>query len=368
LSLDDFRGAAQAVADAMADAEDAIVREELWLREKAPDAVEACEDALKQVAFVEHACTHVLGEFLEADSPRPRGTQFRGTPCDRFSNHPSFRGNISAYFAEWPAVNECSVLEQLRRRIVEAHAHDGRLSLIEQKVARLGAELSAAADENEKRLKALAHRLPGWTEGADKMVLFLDFLAHEYGWTAADYAELTDGQVVAYIEAALRRRDKASSEDTKNRSESTKSAPPAIEQTNPTAQRTPKRSPGRGEGGTPPARRSKGIPLVEAEILVREWLAANAKDDPVSITRDGVAAGTGVSGGQVSKTAAWNAFRERRDAEMKPGAREVPLSYRMQAAISSECERPDELAALIEEQKKDESEHEHRHRRRHGPS
>jgi hypothetical protein len=119
---------------------------------------------------------------------------------------------------------------------------------------------------------------------------------------------------------------------------------------------------------TAPAGRLKGIPFTEAEVRVREWLAANAKADPANITRDAVAVGAGVSSGQVSKTAAWKAFRERRDSEAKPGAREVPLTDPMQAAMPSDCERPDEIAALIEEQKKEEAEQERRHKRRHRPS
>jgi hypothetical protein len=114
--------------------------------------------------------------------------------------------------------------------------------------------------------------------------------------------------------------------------------------------------------------RAKGIPLAEAEILVRDWLLKYAKDNPAGITRDAVAAGIDVSAGQVSKTAAWKAFRERRDAEAKPGAREVPLTDAMQAVVPGDCETPDELAALIEEQRADEAEENRRHNRRHKPS
>jgi hypothetical protein len=114
--------------------------------------------------------------------------------------------------------------------------------------------------------------------------------------------------------------------------------------------------------------RSKGIPLAEAEILVRDWLSANAKGNPAAITRDAVVAGTGVSGGQVSNTAAWKAFQERRHAERKPSAREVPLTDAMKTVIPSDCERPDELAALIEEQEQEKAEQERRHKRRHEPS
>lgn len=126
-----------------------------------------------------------------------------------------------------------------------------------------------------------------------------------------------------------------------------------------------------GEGGKR-AGRSRGIPLAEAEIKVREWLLKHAKDDPAGITRDAVAAGTGVSAGQVSKTAAWKAFRERRDAEAKGKVREVPLTGAMLNNVPGDCKTPDELAALIEEQRADEAEeyrrYKRRYKRRHKPS
>jgi hypothetical protein len=118
-----------------------------------------------------------------------------------------------------------------------------------------------------------------------------------------------------------------------------------------------------GEGEKPkPADRRKGIPREEAEILVREWLMKNAKHDPASITRDAVHAGTGVSTGQISQTAAWKAFIERRNAEAKPRAREIPLTDTMQAVVPDDCAMPDELAALIEEQRLDEAEETRRHK------
>jgi hypothetical protein len=119
---------------------------------------------------------------------------------------------------------------------------------------------------------------------------------------------------------------------------------------------------------TPGKPRSKGVPLEEAEILVRDWLAKHAKENPAAVTRDAVATGTGVSAGQVSKTAAWQAFRDRRDAEAKPEARDVPLTDTMKAIIPADCDTPAELAALIEEQKAEEAEQERRHKRRHGSS
>lgn len=108
------------------------------------------------------------------------------------------------------------------------------------------------------------------------------------------------------------------------------------------------------EGGKTTARR-RGTPKAEAEIKVREWLAANAKDDPAAITRDAVAAGVEVSGATVSRTASWKAFQDRRRTEKATALREIPLTASMQASIPSRCERPDELAALIEEQKADDA-------------
>jgi hypothetical protein len=123
------------------------------------------------------------------------------------------------------------------------------------------------------------------------------------------------------------------------------------------------------EGEKPkPTGRRKGTPREEAEILVREWLMKNAKDDPASITRDAVHVGTGISTGQISQTAAWKAFIERRNAEAKPRAREIPLTDTMQAVVPDDYAKPDELAALIEEQRLDEAEENRRHKRRHKPS
>lgn len=119
---------------------------------------------------------------------------------------------------------------------------------------------------------------------------------------------------------------------------------------------------------TTDAKSGTGVPLAEAEIRVREWLAANAKDNPVGITRDAVSAGAGVSAGQVSKTTAWKAFRERRDAEKTAGERSIPLTGTMQAVMPGNCERPDKIAALMEEQAAEEAEQNRRYARRHGPS
>ncbi|HJZ53636.1 MAG TPA: hypothetical protein VKE74_01680, partial [Gemmataceae bacterium] len=128
----------------------------------------------------------------------------------------------------------------------------------------------------------------------------------------------------------------------------------------------------RGEEGKPGGKRQKPISRAEAEVLVREWLAQHAKDNPTDVTRDGIAAGTGVSTGMVSTTTAWKVFRDRRAAEAKPMAREVPLSEKMEAVIPANCPNPAELAALIEEQEREKAEEdrlpERRHKRRHKPS
>jgi hypothetical protein len=105
-----------------------------------------------------------------------------------------------------------------------------------------------------------------------------------------------------------------------------------------------------------PDGRSKGFPLAEAEVRVRKWLEKHAKDNPAAITRDAVAAATGVSTASVSRTAAWQAFREKRDAEAKPRVREVPLTRGMLSVMKGDDGRDaelDELASLIEEQRAD---------------
>jgi hypothetical protein len=122
-----------------------------------------------------------------------------------------------------------------------------------------------------------------------------------------------------------------------------------------------------GEGGKRIGKAGgrKGVPQAEAEIRVRKWLSENAKENPAGITRDAVAAGTGVSAGSVSNTSAWKAFKERRDAESKPVPREVPLTDKMEVVMSADCARPDERAALMEEQRKEQEADE---KRRHEPS
>jgi hypothetical protein len=115
-------------------------------------------------------------------------------------------------------------------------------------------------------------------------------------------------------------------------------------------------------------RGTKRIPKPEAEILVREWLEKNARTNPGAVTRDAVATETGVSAGMVSGTAAWKAFSDRRNAQAKPGRREVKLTDAMRAAIPADSARPDELAELIEEQEREQAEDKGRQGRRHRPS
>jgi hypothetical protein len=125
--------------------------------------------------------------------------------------------------------------------------------------------------------------------------------------------------------------------------------------------------------------RKEGVPRDEAEVRVRDWLKKHAKDDPASVTRDAVAAGTGVSTGLVSNTAAWKAFRDRRDAEKKPGERKVQYSDQMDAVLSAGTvgkaeseQRNAQLNALIRDQaaeaEEDEIRSRPRPRRRHEPS
>ena len=114
--------------------------------------------------------------------------------------------------------------------------------------------------------------------------------------------------------------------------------------------------PERAEGGKPGPKKSR-TSKDEAEVLVREHLRENAAVNPALITRDGVAAATGVSAGAVSKTAAWIAFKERRDAHKQPTGREVSLPDGMQAVVPDDEARrraeQEELDRLIDEQQAD---------------
>lgn len=118
-------------------------------------------------------------------------------------------------------------------------------------------------------------------------------------------------------------------------------------------------------------KRTKGIPREEAEALVRDWLAKHAKANPDAVTRDAVAAATGVSAGGVSNTDAWTVFSKRREEKANPGPRVIPLTDAMHAVVPADCQTPDELAALVEEQRLEKEKEEKlplRHKRRHEPS
>jgi hypothetical protein len=114
---------------------------------------------------------------------------------------------------------------------------------------------------------------------------------------------------------------------------------------------------------------NRKIPKEEAEVLVRDWLKKNAKDNPMAVTRDQIAKDTGVSAGGVSNTAAWQAFDNARKETTRPAERAIPLSDKMQAVIPSDCPTPPELVELIEEQEADrQADTKHRHKSRHEPS
>lgn len=123
------------------------------------------------------------------------------------------------------------------------------------------------------------------------------------------------------------------------------------------------------ERDNPPADPKKGMSLAEANILVRDYLAANAKDNPAAIRRDDVAKATGVSTGLVSNTPAWKAFQEQRKKEKKIKERIIPLSKKVAACIPCDNNEPAEAAAqqikaLLDEQKADEAEQNQRHAQR----
>jgi hypothetical protein len=124
------------------------------------------------------------------------------------------------------------------------------------------------------------------------------------------------------------------------------------------------------EPATTPKRRR--ISKAEAEVLVRDWLAENAKGAPDAVTRDAVAAGTGVSAGLVSRTAAWRAFAAER---RRRRGKEVALTDKMLAIVPAKARTPEqeaELAELVRQQQAEEVEqivrHSRRHGRRHGSS
>jgi hypothetical protein len=118
------------------------------------------------------------------------------------------------------------------------------------------------------------------------------------------------------------------------------------------------------EPATTPKRRR--VSKAEAEVLVRDWLAEHAKGAPDAVTRDAVAAGTGVSAGLVSRTAAWRAFAAER---RRRRGKEVALTDKMLAIVPAKARTPEqeaELAELVRQQQAEEVEQIVRHSRRHG--
>jgi hypothetical protein len=122
-----------------------------------------------------------------------------------------------------------------------------------------------------------------------------------------------------------------------------------------------------GPPNTRPSKK-KGVPHDEAEILVREWLAANAKENPAAVRRDTIAEETGLSTGAVSGTSAWKAFNQRRKTNSKPTAREIQLSPGVLATMPSGTEKDGMLSDIIEDQRADQKKDERRQTRRHGSS
>lgn len=97
----------------------------------------------------------------------------------------------------------------------------------------------------------------------------------------------------------------------------------------------------------------EAVPKAEAEILVREWFIKNqkrVKENPASITRDGIAAETGVSTRRVSESPAWIAFRDERDAHKQPKPRNIQLTDAIVASTSETHANELALRKLVEEQ------------------
>lgn len=136
--------------------------------------------------------------------------------------------------------------------------------------------------------------------------------------------------------------------------------------------RIEKGPPKRKKGGEPPEG-DKGtggeqVPHMEAEVRVQDYLKKTAAADLAKVTRDAIAAATGVSTGGVSMTAAWRVFIDQRKATKTPSVKTVPLTGAMLAVIPDKTETPTELDELIQEQAKDAAEDRRRHARRHTPS
>ncbi len=91
------------------------------------------------------------------------------------------------------------------------------------------------------------------------------------------------------------------------------------------------------------------IPAAEANVLVREYLAAHARANPDAMTVRGIAKVIGASEGGVSESDAWRTFSEARQ-KLRPGSvRTVRLTDTMLSAIPDR----DELARLIADHEDD---------------
>lgn len=113
-----FIPAARGLASARLQAYSRLAGAEIWLRANAPDALAAFHAALKEIEPINHACADVLLCNLE-DVSDFLGHGFR--PCADFPrhpkcylNHPGYCGDIQAFFAGWPEVEERALLERMR--------------------------------------------------------------------------------------------------------------------------------------------------------------------------------------------------------------------------------------------------------------
>jgi hypothetical protein len=221
---------------------------------------------------------------------------------------------------DWECPSTVAVYQAVEE-LLKRHTEDGLARLL---LRRVGRELGLGEDAN---LEAIVRRLNRLMREDRRL---FESAAHgdpAFAWLFKDFYSVL-GETVGSVST--------------NASSPSTSTPPAGTQ--------------HGEGEKPRAGRSKGIPLAEAEVRVSEWLEKNAKGNPAAITRDAVAAGTGVSTASVSRTAAWQAFRKKRDAVAKPRVREVPLTRGMLSVMKGDDGRDaelDELASLIEEQRAD---------------
>ena len=229
---------------------------------------------------------------------------------------------------DWECPSTVAVYQAVEE-LLKRHTEDGLARLL---LRRVGRELGLGEDAN---LEAIVRRLNRLMREDRRL---FESAAHgdpAFAWLFKDFYSVL-GETVGSVST--------------NASSPSTSTPPAETQ--------------QSEG----EKRPKGIPLAEAEVRVREWLLKNAKDNPAAITRDAVAAGTGVSAGQVSKTAAWKAFAQQRKAESPAHCREVQLTDDMLTVLPGDGRRAAELDELIEEQAAELAEETRRHNRRHKPS